>query len=167
MNSFKEIHINNDICYRRAKLLMFYMLFFLLADIFLSGLSGVLSNLFRTHWLALGCSLVLILQLIARIHSFGFIYTHETVTIDIRSLSLMRLLRSTQRHYEFPKRKLVRYTLGPNSWGRQKLTLYLIGSLGEVKKLKSMDITFLSAEKRANLSAALEEIVQGNAEAEG
>ena len=166
-DNLNDVQLDNGPLYRRARLWMFGFLGCIALDLGLSLLPGALADLFDSHALALLALAALCSMFLLQIGYFYFESAYENIRIDIRLLALQNVWKNSALSYEFPKRKLVRYTLGPNSWGRQKLTLYLMGSLGEVKKLKSMDITFLSAEKRANLSAALEEIVQGNAEVEG
>jgi len=132
-----------------------FSLIAILTDITLSFFQGSYSG----NWWLGGIGVFLILTLIYRGPArFKYDTEGEVMNLSTEDKIWDKLLRSFNKHYEFPKRKLNGYKM--NGWFlRRTLTIYINSRSGIVKE-RSLVVSHLTKSQRKQLNNSLKKYSQ-------
>lgn len=160
-NPDRNITIHNRSVFRRLRFLLYLSFTLIGADIVLSRLPGALGGVAKGHVL-FGAGLVLLLIILfMRFRLFVFELSHEMIYIESRPLRLLPIKKPQQEIFNFPKRKVYAANF-VQVRSRKYLEIKLFNKRQERKKMRRIDITFLTKKKQAALKAALLRLTHSN-----
>ena len=147
--------INADSYSKINLVILTFSLIAILTDTTLSFLQGSYSG----NWWLGGLGIVLIALLIYRGPAkFKYDTEGEVMNLSTEDKVWGKLLRSFEKHYEFPKRKFKSYKL--EGWFlRRKLTIYINSRSGAVKE-RSLIVSHLTSDQRKKLTNSLNKYSQ-------
>ncbi len=134
-----------------------------LGDLILSQFHGSWANWFDYHYLAIFAGVPLIALSILRFTYFAYDDSYEILHIHSRSLFAPGLKGMGQVRYEFPKRKVVDFSIRKSLLNR-KLVLILETDGGQkTKQIRTVDMTLLPRSAVNRVIRSLSRITQQNA----
>jgi hypothetical protein len=140
---------------------MFILLAAFVADLMLSQIEGSVSTLLAGHWLAITSGVGLVILAFVRVNYFHYDDSYEILHIRSQSLFSFTTDPNTNTRYDFPKRKVVDYEIKKNLF-YTTLVLHLENYASASKKIRSVDMTFMSSTDRKKVTSSLQNIVDRN-----
>lgn len=149
--------------FRALRALLLFLLAAVVFDFVLSRFSGTWSRWFDHHYIAIAASIPLLVLSLLRFTYFSYDDSYEILHIHSRSLFSPGLHGKGPVRYEFPKRKVVGFSINEGFLHR-KLTLVLETDGGERRKqIRTVDMTLLGKASVRRVIRSLSRITQQNA----
>jgi len=163
LHRLKFTRVDNLSTFRALRILLVSLLVLVLADLILSQFHGSWANWFDYHYLAICAGLPLLVLSMLRFTYFSYDDSYEILHIHSRSLLATGFRGIGQVRYEFPKRKVVDFTIREGFLNR-KLVLTLETEGGQkTKQIRTVDMTLLPRSAVNRVVRSLKRITRQNA----
>lgn len=147
---------------KSVRILFYVSIIALIADLFLNQISGSISNLFESHWLAYSSGLLFLILLLIRFNYFSFEVDHEIVHIQSKPFIFGFTKSKSDVNFEFPKRNLHHFQMNKAPFG--KILKISLQSLNGEKSAQKFQMSFLNSDQSKKVLSDLENILKENKE---
>lgn len=152
--------IHNRKKHKTIQILFAIAVFTLVADYLLNQISGSISTLFQSHWLAISSGIILLLLISIRFNYFSFEIDHEIVHIKSKPFFFGFIKSKSDINFEFPKRNLHHFQIVKSPFGQTlKISLH---TLNGDKSSQKFLMSFVNTEESKMVLSGLENIMEEN-----
>jgi hypothetical protein len=156
------MQLDNKDFFVGARLVLITFTVLLIAGLILPEIPGSIGNLFDSYYLCYTSGAGILLLALFGFHYFSYEDEYEIVHVKTQSLVFGPYESHTHKNYEFPKVILLDYKVIKSTFLNKKLIITVDSSSGG-RKMRSFNLTFVSAEKVAKVKHSLDQILERNA----